>query len=94
MDAKGQLLQSQLMDLERRHTEVQLENYKMQTEKTHLVEHISQLHEQVNRIFLKQVAPFSFLASTSIKNTPNCLQSLCQVKVNSHAAITRKLVSI
>ncbi|KAM9165673.1 uncharacterized protein ACDP82_002585 isoform 2-T2 [Pangshura tecta] len=44
----GQSLQSQLKDLERRWSRAQLENSKVQTEKTHLVEHISQLHKQIS----------------------------------------------
>ncbi|XP_060098934.1 protein Hook homolog 2-like [Heteronotia binoei] len=40
-------LQSQLRDLERRHSSIQLENSKLQTEKTHLVDYISYLHEQI-----------------------------------------------
>ncbi|XP_067409671.1 trichohyalin-like [Emydura macquarii macquarii] len=48
VDLNGQLLQSQLKDLERRCSGAQLENSKLRTEKTHLVEHISQLHKQIS----------------------------------------------
>ncbi|XP_061458029.1 structural maintenance of chromosomes protein 2-like isoform X2 [Rhineura floridana] len=47
VDQNGQLLQSQLTDLEKRHAEVQLENSKLQREKTHLVDHISHLHKEI-----------------------------------------------
>ncbi|XP_075439161.1 uncharacterized protein LOC142482647 isoform X2 [Ascaphus truei] len=38
---------SQLTDLEKRHSRVQLENSQLRMEKTHLVEHISELHKQI-----------------------------------------------
>uniref|UniRef100_A0ACB8FF17 Uncharacterized protein n=1 Tax=Sphaerodactylus townsendi TaxID=933632 RepID=A0ACB8FF17_9SAUR len=40
-------LQSQLRDAEWRHSSIQLENFKLQTEKTHLVEYVSHLHKQI-----------------------------------------------
>ncbi|XP_037747533.1 protein Daple-like isoform X2 [Chelonia mydas] len=48
VNLNGQSLQSQQKDLERRWSRAQLENSKLRTEKTHLVEHISQLHKQIS----------------------------------------------
>ncbi|TFK10911.1 developmentally-regulated GTP-binding protein 2 [Platysternon megacephalum] len=48
VNLNGQSLHSQLKDLERRWSRAQLENSKLRTEKTHLVEHISQLHKQIS----------------------------------------------
>nr|XP_020643197.1 spindle assembly checkpoint component MAD1-like isoform X1 [Pogona vitticeps]XP_020643198.1 spindle assembly checkpoint component MAD1-like isoform X1 [Pogona vitticeps] len=47
VDQNGDLLQSQITDLEKRHAAVQLENSKLQKEKALLVEYISQLHTQI-----------------------------------------------
>ncbi|XP_033011368.1 nuclear mitotic apparatus protein 1-like [Lacerta agilis] len=73
MDQNGQLLQSQLIDLEKRHGIVQLENSKLQREKTHLVEHIAHLHKEI----AEKEKEFSFLHShvNSLSCDLNSLQS-------------------
>ncbi|XP_074841544.1 uncharacterized protein LOC142008254 [Carettochelys insculpta] len=48
VDLNGQSLQNQLTDLERRWSRAQLENSNLRTEKSHLVECISQLHKQIS----------------------------------------------
>nr|XP_028592464.1 kinesin-like protein KIF20B isoform X3 [Podarcis muralis] len=73
MDQKGQLLQSQLIDLEKRRGKIQLENSKLQREKTHLVEHIAHLHKEI----AEKEKEFSFLHShvNSLSCDLNSLQS-------------------
>ncbi|XP_060133718.1 protein CIP2A homolog [Zootoca vivipara] len=73
MDQNGQLLQSQLIDLEKRRGKVQLENSKLQREKTHLVEHIAHLHKEI----AEKEKEFSFLHShvNSLSCDLNSLQS-------------------
>ncbi|XP_053251762.1 putative ankyrin repeat domain-containing protein 20A3 isoform X2 [Podarcis raffonei] len=73
MDQNGQLLQSQIIDLEKRRGKVQLENSKLQREKTHLVEHIAHLHKEI----AEKEKEFSFLHShvNSLSCDLNSLQS-------------------
>eukprot|EP00079_Xenopus_tropicalis_P036870 XP_017950641.1 PREDICTED: myosin-11-like isoform X2 [Xenopus tropicalis] len=47
VELNGSSLKSQLTDLEKRRSGLQLENSQLRVDKTHLVEHISQLHKQI-----------------------------------------------
>ncbi|KAM4688922.1 uncharacterized protein O3C94_007025 [Discoglossus pictus] len=47
VELNGHSLRSQMTDFEKRLSRVQLENSQLRMEKTHLVEHISQLHKQI-----------------------------------------------
>ncbi|OCT76926.1 protein CROWDED NUCLEI 3 [Xenopus laevis] len=47
VELSGSSLKSQLADLEKRRSSLQLENSQLRVDKTHLVEHISQLHKQI-----------------------------------------------
>ncbi|XP_053571878.1 myosin-9-like [Bombina bombina] len=47
VEMNGQAMRGQLTDLEKRLSRVQLENSQLRIAKTHLVEHISQLHKEI-----------------------------------------------